>query len=129
MSGVQETTAGTTSRKTVSVPIGLAIAVKPPSPSVSFEVWGSPRIQLNAVNQTGTVSGSRAQVGIGASGGVNIGMPMGLGLHVALDWTKMSAKGSAGTGSLRLPETQTMILGIGLHYTFTLPGLPMVPVI
>src|SRR3990170_7366953 len=74
--GYLKWTSGTTSRKTISVPIGLAIAVKPPSPSVSFEVWGSPRIQLNAVNQTGTVSGSRVQAGIGASGGINLGMPM-----------------------------------------------------
>ena len=117
---------GATAVKTIGVPIGIGIAVKPPSPSVSFEVWGSPRVQLNAVKQGGS---SRLQAGIGASGGVNVGMPMGLGLHLALDWTKMSAKASAGTGSLTLPATQTMVLGIGLHYTFTLPGLPMVPVI
>ena len=40
---------GATAVKTIGVPIGIGIAVKPPSPSVSFEVWGSPRVQLNAV--------------------------------------------------------------------------------
>jgi hypothetical protein len=117
---------GATVFKTISVPIGVGIAVKPPSPSVSFEVWGAPRVQLNA-NKQG--SSSRLQAGVGASGGVNVGMPMGLGLHVGLDWTKMSAKASAGTGTLALPELQTMVLGVGLHYTFTIPGLPVVPVI
>jgi hypothetical protein len=56
-------------------------------------------------------------------------MPTGLGLHLAADYTKMSAKASAGTGGLTLPQTQTLVLGVGLHYTFTIPGLPMVPVI
>ncbi|HEX9579922.1 MAG TPA: hypothetical protein VF970_02330 [Gemmatimonadales bacterium] len=124
--GYLQSGSGAFAVKTVSIPIGVGIAVKPPSPSVSFEIWGSPRAQLNA---TKVGSSSRMQAGIGASGGVNVGMPMGLGLHLALDWTKMSAKASAGTGSLTLPEMQTMVLGIGLHYTFTIPGLPMVPVI
>jgi hypothetical protein len=118
---------GTGSVKTISVPIGLGVAIKPPTPGVSVEVWGAPRLQFNAVSVSG--GGSRAQAGIGASGGVNLGMPMGLGLHLAVDYTKMSGKASAGTGSLTLPEIQTMVFGAGLHYTFTIPGLPMVPII
>ncbi|MBI3983355.1 MAG: hypothetical protein HY337_10610 [Gemmatimonadetes bacterium] len=117
---------GANATKYLSVPLGIGIAVKPPSPSVSFEIWGSPRVQLNAVSAP---TGKRTQAGIGASGGINIGMPMGLGLHVAADWTSMSAKAAAGTGSLTLPKTQTLVLGLGIHYTFTIPGLPMVPVI
>jgi hypothetical protein len=113
--------------KTISVPIGIGVAIKPPTPGLSVEVWGAPRLQFNAVSVTG--GGSRAQAGIGASGGVNLGMPMGLGLHLAVDYAKLSAKASAGTGSLTLPETQTMVFGAGLHYTFTIPGLPIVPII
>ncbi|HXV85958.1 MAG TPA: hypothetical protein VD793_04630 [Gemmatimonadales bacterium] len=124
--GYLQAGSGAGSVKTVSIPIGVGVAVKPPSPSVSVEFWGSPRVQLNA-NKVGGSSGMQA--GIGASGGVNVGMPMGLGLHLALDWTKMSSKVSAGTGGLSFPERQTMVLGLGLHYTFTLPGLPVVPVI
>lgn len=118
---------GTGAVKTISVPIGLGVAIKPPTPGVSVEVWGAPRVQLNAVSVSG--GGSRAQAGIGASGGVNLGMPMGLGLHLAVDYTRMSAKASAGTGGLALPETQSMVFGAGLHYTFTIPGLPIVPII
>jgi hypothetical protein len=102
------------------------VSIKPPTPGLSVELWGAPRIQFNAVKAAGS---SRAQAGIGASGGINFGLPTGLGLHAALDYTRLSAKASAGTGSLTLPETQAMVLGVGLHYTFTIPGLPMVPVI
>lgn len=118
---------GTGAVKTLSVPIGLGVAIKPPTPGVSVEVWGAPRVQLNAVSVSG--SGSRVQAGIGASGGVNLGMPMGLGLHVAADYVKLSEKAAAGTGSLVLPQTQTIVFGAGLHYTFTIPGLPIVPII
>ena len=113
--------------KTISVPVGLGVAIKPPTPGFSVELWGAPRLQINAVRVTG--GGSRAQAGIGASGGVNFGMPIGLGLHLAADYTKMSAKASAGSGSLTLPQSQALVLGVGLHYTFTIPGLPMVPVL
>lgn len=124
--GYQKLGSGAFAVKTISVPIGIGVAVKPPTPSVSFEAWGAPRVQFNAVSVTGS---SRVQAGVGASAGVNLGMPMGLGLHVAADWLKLSSKASAGTGSLTLPETQTLVFGVGLHYTFTIPGIPMVPMI
>lgn len=127
--GYLKQTSGTDSRTTISIPLGVGIAVKPPSPSVSFEVWASPRVQLNAVRQTGTIAGNKVQAGIGGSAGVNVGMPMGLGVHVALDVVKMTEKGAVGTGSFTLPEMQTVVLGLGVHYTFTIPGLPVVPVI
>ena len=117
---------GTGAVKTISVPVGLGVAIKPPTPGVSIEFWGAPRVQLNAVSVSGT--GSRVQAGIGASGGVNLGMPMGLGLHLAADYLKLSEKASAGIG-LDLPQSQTLVFGAGLHYTFTIPGLPIVPII
>lgn len=113
--------------KSISVPVGIGASIKAPTPGLSVELWGAPRLQFNAVSVTG--SGSRVQAGIGVSGGVNLGLPMGPGLHLAADYTKMSAKASSGTGSLTLPQTQTLVLGVGLHYTFTIPGLPLVPVI
>lgn len=124
--GYLKTGSGATARKAVNVPVGIGVAVKPITPGLAFEVWGAPRIEFSAVSVSGS---SRLQAGYGASGGVNLGMPMGLGLHVAADYTKLSAKLAAGTGSLTLPETRVLVLGIGLHYTFTIPGLPGVPVI
>ncbi len=114
---------GATAVKTIDVPVGLAVAVKPPSPAVSFEAWAAPRVQLRRVS-AGTSSAT--QTGIGASAGVNLGMPMGLGLHLAADWARLSRKTS---GTLNLGKTETLIFGVGLHYTFTIPGIPMVPVI
>ena len=52
---------------------------------------------------------------------------MGLGLHVAVDWQKINDKNV--TPTLALLENKPMTLGIGLHYTFRLPGLPGVPMV
>ncbi|GBD31469.1 hypothetical protein HRbin33_00421 [bacterium HR33] len=114
---------GATAVKFIDVPLGLAVGVKPPSPAVSFEAWAAPRVQLRRVSFTGS---SATQAGIGASAGVNLGMPMGLGLHLAADWSRLSRKTS---GTINLGKTETLIFGVGLHYTFTIPGIPMVPVI
>jgi hypothetical protein len=109
--------------KTLDVPVGLAVGVKPPSPALSFEAWAAPRVQLRRVSAAGN---SATQSGIGASAGVNLAMPMGLGLHLAADWSQLSRKTS---GPLNLGKTESLIFGVGLHYTFTIPGIPMVPVI
>lgn len=114
---------GAAAVKTIDVPLGLAVGVKPPSPVVSFEAWAAPRVQLRRVSAAGN---NATQAGIGASAGVNLGMPMGLGLHLAADWSRLSRKTS---GPLNLGKTETLIFGVGLHYTFTIPGIPMVPVI
>jgi hypothetical protein len=121
--GYLQTGSGVNAAKLYNVPIGLGVSVKPPTPGLSVEPWVAPRVQLRAYSAGGT---STFQTGIGVSGGVNLGLPTGLGLHAALDWSKLSAKTK---GTLNLPDTETMLLGIGLHYTFTIPGLPMVPVI
>lgn len=111
--------------KAVSLPVGLGVAVKPRSRRLPFELWASPRIQVNVL----TVGGSRrAQAGVGGSAGVNVAMLKRLGLHVAADWVRMSAKASGGPGSLVLPESQTLVLGLGMHYTFTLSARPVVQV-
>lgn len=114
---------GVGAAKMLNIPIGLAVAVKPPTPGMSVEPWAAPRVHLRRVSVSGN---SAMQTGIGVSGGVNLGMPMGLGLHAALDWSKLSAKTS---GTLNLSEVQTIVFGVGLHYTFTIPGLPIAPVI
>lgn len=114
---------GATAVKTIDIPLGLAVGVKPPSPVVSFEAWAAPRVQLR---RTSVGNNSATQTGIGASAGVNLGMPMGLGLHLAADWAQLSRKTS---GTLNLGKTEVLVFGVGLHYTFTIPGIPMVPVI
>jgi len=110
---------GASAFKQLSVPIGVGVAVKPPTPGLSFEPWVGPRVQIQRTSAGGS---SETRTGIGASGGVNLGMPMGLGLHAALDWATFAAKGLS-------PKMQTLVFGVGLHYTFTIPGLPIAPVI
>ena len=109
--------------KEYTVPIALGIAVKPPTPGLSVEGWAAPRVQLGLVSASGN---STVQAGYGISAGVNLGLPTGLGVHAAVDWSKLAQK---TTTALSLPQAQTLVLGVGVHYTFTIPGLPMVPII
>lgn len=103
--------------KVMNVPLAIGIGVKPPTPGVSVELWGAPRFQITRTEVTVLgVAVSSTDTGVGASGGINLGMPMGLGLHAALDMLNMNSQ-------------TTIVFGVGLHYTFTLPGVPLVPVI
>ena len=59
---------------------------------------------MNIVND-----GTDTDTDFAISGGVNLDLPMGLGIHAALDYI---AKDNAET-----------LLGAGLHYKFAIPGL------
>lgn len=109
--------------KQYTIPLALGIAVKPPTPGLSVEGWAAPRVQFGLVSIAGS---STVQTGYGVSAGVNLGLPTGLGLHAAVDWSKLAQK---TTTALMLPQTQTLVFGVGVHYTLTIPGLPMVPII
>lgn len=115
--GAAYLSAGGGALKAFNVPLSIGVGVKPPTPGVSLELWGAPRFQITRSEFTvlGT-SVSSTDTGVGASAGVNLGMPTGLGLHAALDMLNMNS-------------STTIVLGVGLHYTFTLPGIPLVPVI
>lgn len=103
--------------KTFNVPLAIGVGVKPPTPGLSVELWGAPRFQITRIQVTGLAgSSSDTKTGVGASGGINLGVPSGLGLHAALDLLNMNS-------------ATTVVLGIGLHYTFSLPGIPLVPVL
>ena len=114
---------GTSATKTLNVPIGLGFAINVPTPGASFEPWAAGRVHMNSVT-VGTASGT--QVGYGVSGGVNLGLPIGVGLHVALDWSRFSRK---TVGTLNLSKRETMVVGVGLHYSIKLPGLPGIPIV
>jgi hypothetical protein len=108
---------------TINVPVGLAIAVNVPTPGVSIDPWVAPRVQMS---RTSDVT-SDTDVRFGASAGVNFGLLIGLGAHVALDYLLVSApSGSLLSSSDLSPIT----LGVGVHYTISIPslGVPIVPV-
>lgn len=95
----------------VNVPIGVAFAIKAPTPGVNVQPWVMPRVHILRVSVAGA---SGSDVGYGVSGGLNLTLPVGLGAHVAIDYMKI---GSASP----------IVFGTGLHYTIPFPGVPVVP--
>ncbi len=107
---------GALENKIVDVPIGVGLGINVPNPSVSFEPWIAPRIHLR--NQRITVLGITAdetKVGFGVSGGVNLGLPMGLGFHAAVDW--MTIDNAVGV------NLSPVVFGFVIHYKFNVPSL------
>lgn len=94
--------------KTIHVPAGVALAFNVKSPGASIEPWVAPRVDFVRVS-AGSISASDTK--IGASGGVNVGIPSGLGFHVAVDYVNVSG------GS-------PFMVGAGVHYTIKIPSLP-----
>jgi hypothetical protein len=112
---------GTFAAKNVNVPIGLGAALNIPTPGASLEPWVAARGQLRS---TSVGAASATQFGVGLSGGLSVGLPIGLGLHVAADWSRFGAKTS---GALMMDKVEQLVIGIGAHYSIRLPGVPLVP--
>jgi hypothetical protein len=111
--------------KFITVPIGLGIGFSVPTPGFSFDPWFAPRYTM-VRNEDVTFTETVTQNGFGISAGVNLNFLMGLGLHIAGDWQKNPTEFITGTTIL---ETKPFVFGIGLNYTFTIPGLPGVPMV
>ena len=113
--------------KFVTVPIGLGIGFSVPTPGFSFDPWIAPRYTFGS-NDFGLVTANQNSFGISA--GLNFNFLMGLGFHVSGDWQKNPLKiVTSGLATLTVPETKPFVFGIGLNYTFTIPGLPGVPMV
>jgi hypothetical protein len=120
---------GSGALKTVDIPIGVGIGLNIPTPGASVEPWIAGRVHLTSYSSgSGSVSVSQTRTGVGISGGLNAGLPMGLGLHVAVDWSSFGGDISSPI-SLAQPKLQQLVVGIGVHYMIKLPGLPGVPII
>ncbi len=98
--------------KTATVPAGVAIGLKLPSPGVSVEPWIAPRINYEHISFGGTIP-SASETKFGISGGVNVDLPAGFGFQAAADYL---ARGSG---------VSPFLISGGLHYTFSVPGLGM----
>lgn len=93
--------------KTMHIPVGAALAFNVKSPGASVEPWVAPRLDMMRVSAGGA---SATDTNIGASGGVNVSMPSGLGFHVAADYIAVS--GAA-----------PILVGLGVHYNINIPSL------
>ncbi len=115
---------GTTSLNGLSVPIGLGIGFDIPTPGFSIEPWIAPRIHI--VRQSGDAAtivfgDSFTRTGVGVSGGVRLGSPVGLGLSLTLDVVNFNDKSISGGPTL--PSVSPVTFGVGLSYKFKLPGV------
>lgn len=88
-------------------PIGLGVSVTIPSPALAIKPWIAPRVDIVRTSLDGT---SETETDFGVSGGVQLNLLTGLGLHATYDLMMAD------------PENRG-IFGAGLHYTFRLPGL------
>jgi hypothetical protein len=92
--------------KTLFIPGGVTFGFNVPSTSVSVTPWVSPQIRYTRIDLG---AGSGSSTDFGGSGGISIGLPMGVGFDVALDYTNVSG------GS-------PFLVGAGIHYTIKTPG-------
>ncbi|HEX6645283.1 MAG TPA: hypothetical protein VF037_11410 [Gemmatimonadales bacterium] len=88
-------------------PIGLGVSVTIPNPALAIKPWIAPRVDIVRTSLDGT---SETETDFGVSGGVQLNLLTGLGLHATYDLMMAD------------PENRG-IFGAGLHYTFRLPGL------
>lgn len=106
--------------KLVDVPVGLGVAIDVPNPVVAVEPWAAPRIHVRRSESTIPPPGgspfSETKVGVGISGGLNLTLPIGVGLHVAADWMTIDDPVRGGS-------TKPVVLGIGLHMKLSVPSL------
>ena len=90
-------------------PIGLGVSFTIPNPALAIKPWIAPRIDITRRSAYATLD-AETESEFAISGGVELNMLTGLGLHAAYDWTKRDA-GNLG------------IFSAGFHYNFRIPGL------
>jgi hypothetical protein len=90
------------------VPIGIGFALVIPNPVLSIHPWLAPRVDIAYSKRNG---GSNTETNFGLSGGLELNLLNGFGIHAAYD--RVFAKDVAD------PAT----FGIGAHYAFRVPGL------
>jgi hypothetical protein len=90
------------------VPIGIGFALVIPNPVLSIHPWLAPRVDI-AYTKAGDASNTETNFGL--SGGLELNLLNGFGIHAAYD--RVFAKDAAD------PAT----FGIGAHYAIRVPGL------
>jgi len=88
-------------------PVGLGFALTIPNPALAIQPWLAPRVDIIRVSGGGL---SDTETNFGISGGVELNLLNGLGVHAAYDLV-FADGGDPG------------IFGLGAHYAFRIPGL------
>jgi hypothetical protein len=88
-------------------PVGLGFALTIPNPMVAIQPWLAPRIDIVRVSGAGL---SETETSFGLSGGLELNLLNGFGVHAAYD--RVFADGG-----------DPGIFGFGAHYAFRIPGL------
>lgn len=121
--GFLDRTVNGAQRDELYIPVGIGLALNLPTPGFSFEPWVAPRVSVRRSQTSGV---SDYQTGFGMSAGVGLGFAMGLGLHVAVDWSDLPAATLLSPNDVA--AIQPAVFGIGINYTFRLPGVRVPPV-
>jgi hypothetical protein len=88
-------------------PVGLGLGLTIPNPALAIKPWLAPRLDVSRVSSP---LGSDTETNFGISGGVELNLLSGLGLHASYD-------------RVFADVDDPSIFAAGLHYTFRVPGL------
>ena len=98
--------------KRLAFPTGLAIGYRVPTGGVIVEPWAAARVHIVAETPEIGAGTTRTEFGFGASGGLNLAVPIGVGLRSAVDWVTIDG-------------ASPLVFGISLYYKFTIARLGM----
>jgi hypothetical protein len=88
-------------------PVGLGLGLTIPNPALAIKPWLAPRLDVSRVSSP---LGSDTETNFGISGGLELNLLSGLGLHASYDRVFADVEDPS-------------IFAAGLHYTFRVPGL------
>ena len=97
----------TESVTTIFVPAGAVLSIDVPSPTLDVTPWISPQFRYSRTGSVGTLP-STSNSSWGVSGGLSLGLPMGLGFHVLGDYDGNS---------------EAFLVGGGVHFSVAVPSL------
>lgn len=88
-------------------PVGVGFALTIPNPALAIKPWIAPRIDI-VRSSAGGQSTTESNFGLG--GGLELNLLSGLGVHAAYD-------------RVFIDGGDPSVFGLGVHYTFRIPGL------
>lgn len=89
-------------------PVGVGFALTIPNPALAIQPWLAPRVDI--VHRSPDTGDSETETEFGLSGGLELNLLSGLGVHASYDAVFVDG-GTPG------------VFGIGAHYNFRVPGL------